>query len=119
MKIYYKVVTKSLQSAYSGVPMDLVTQYKVGEFVSSPYPETPLCVFERLHNAQSFMGFNHHIYECHIKTKLKTPWIPRSISINKLLKLIKLKKKYMDRVWKVLPIGTVCCKQVKLLKKIY
>jgi hypothetical protein len=120
-KIYYKVVTPDLRSIIINHDKTFCTQYKIGEFVSSPVPETHLCVFESLESAKNFAYSTDKIFECNIKTRIKQPWIPwSSEDLPKLLLHIRLKKKFLrcDLVDRHLPMGTVCCKQVKLLKEI-
>jgi hypothetical protein len=105
--------------------LKLSVQYKIGEFVSSSVPETPLCVFDSLMDAKGFANnySNHKIFTCEIKTKLKTPWIPffrfgTNKDLSTLLSKIRGKQKFMDYVWTTLPKGTVCVKQVKLLEEV-
>jgi hypothetical protein len=125
-KVYYKIVRDNLTSAIVW-ESNIVTQYKIGEFISSPIPETPLCVFDDLGKAKDFMEwestiskFSHRLFTCKIKTKLKSPWIPNYLSINEILEKMKLKKRFLcnNLVRVRLPSGTVCCKQVKLLEEV-
>ena len=129
-KIYYKVVTPSLKSAWVS-HTGLTTQYKIGEFVSSPTPETPLAVFETFKAAKNFkqinLLFTAKIFKCNIKDKTKKPWLPgrtgivygsQEKNLRKIISLIKAKKKFMHLVCENLPNGTVTCKQVKLLEEI-
>lgn len=127
MRKYYKVVTHDLQSAFVTNPI-IKTQYKLGEFVSSPFPETPLAVFTILENALAFKnvycGPSYKIFECEIKNRTKIPWLPGNslmISIpyiSKIVTSIKKKKKYINLVCRNLPSATITCKQVKLIKEI-
>ena len=120
-KIYYKVVTHDLKSAIIHSNKVFCTQYKIGEFVSSPVPETHLCVFGSLKAAQHFSSGRDKLFECHINTRVKQVWIPwGATDLPKLLSRIRSKKRYLqcDMVDFNLPNDTVCCKQVKLLKEI-
>ena len=124
-KIYYKVTTYKLRSIICSDP-SLITQYKIDEFVSSPVPETPLCVFETIEDAKKFCdrcGLRPKIFKCEIKTKLRKRWIPfiireSTFDLSSILRKIKNKKRFMDYVWTTFPEGTVCAKQVKLLEEI-
>jgi hypothetical protein len=120
-KIYYKLVNDDLRSVIIKKP-HLVTQYKIGEFVSSPIPETPLCVFETFSYANNFKNCEclrgAKIFKCEIKTKLVRPWIPRYSTLNRILKLMKNKQKFLQIACRNLPSGTICCKQVKLLEEV-
>jgi hypothetical protein len=125
-KIYYKVTTGDLKSIVLYYDTRLSTQYKLNEFVSSPIPETPLSVFDTLDSAKGFCRprvTRYKIFKCEIKHRLKTPWIPHFMyhsetKLKDLLNRIKNKKKYLDMVWTILPMGTVSCKQVKLLEEV-
>jgi hypothetical protein len=124
-KTYYKVTTENLKSMIDN-ELKLSVQYKIGEFVSSSVPETPLCVFDNFRCAKRFAnnyGTEYKIFTCEIKTKLKTPWIPffrfgTNKNLSTLLSKIRGKQKFMDYVWTILPKGTVCVKQVKLLEEV-
>ena len=126
-KTYYKVLSLDLRSIITDAH-HLITQYKIGEFVSSPEPMTPLCVFSSLYEARSFaqsITRRFIIYKCEIKNKYRKPWIPwlgNSASLKKdIQKLVKLKKQHKKFIYLVhedLPYGTVCCGQVKLIKQV-
>ena len=133
MKTYYKVLSHGLLSATTDAD-HLVTRYKVGEYVSSPEPLTPLCVFDDLECAKSFANQMkaNYVYSCSIKGKYKKPWIPwfpytkrenlgvssLKEAIDYLVSLKKRKKKFLYLTECHLPSGTVCCSQVKLIKQI-
>jgi hypothetical protein len=125
MKTYFKVLTTDLRSCIISNSR-FATQYKIGEFVRSPIPETPLCVFTSKKLAQKFayanIGTSYKIYSCHIKGKCPKPWVLfncNEMNILKIKKLVKSKCKYMNHVdTSFLPSGTVCAKQVKLLEEI-
>lgn len=127
-KTYYKVVKHYFVSARS--PQQV--QYKVGEFVKSKYEGTPLCVFDTLKNAKRFREYPfEHIYECEVKGIYRKPWIPyynwsnkalENISCRNFLSIIsdriKRHKKISHLVHTQLPQGTVCVREVKLLRKV-
>ena len=128
MKTYYKVVKYDFASARS--PQQV--QYKVGEFVRSSFQGTPLCVFDSLENAKCFREYGfEHIYECEVKGIYRKPWIPYYNWSNKELEVIryynflpticdriKRHKKISHLVHTNLPEGTVCVREVKLMKKV-
>ena len=120
-KIYYKVVTPSLKSVIMSCNK-FTTQYKIGEFVSSPYPKTPLCVFKDLadveHFTSTYLWEGYKIFTCEIENKYRKPWIPYDCSLNYILELIAKKKRYIHLVYTLLPLGTICCKKVKLLEEV-
>lgn len=127
MRKYYKVTSKNLQSIVMNDDTELSTQYKVGEFVSSPIPETPLLVFKSLKDAKDFVrGYwytDYKIFECQIKNRVRIPWVPDFKTfhddIPKLLKLIKNKKKFLHILDLTgFPKGTVAAKRVKLIKEV-
>jgi hypothetical protein len=124
MKTYYKIVKPDLKSIIIN-DKRLTTQYKIGEYVSSPIPETPLAVFSRIGDVRGFIISQlaprpYRVFECKIKTKLKIAWLPTLSNIDRILKLIKNKKKYLrySLMKSYIPWGTVCCKQVMLTKEI-
>jgi hypothetical protein len=127
-KTYYKVTNQNLMSAFV-YDTKLCTQYKIGEFVSSPIPETPLCVFRDYEKALTYIvtSFPTHyknpfkIFECKIKNKYKNLWLPPSCNPESdqfkiMLKLIKSKKKFLHTTALILNTNMICCKEVKLTK---
>lgn len=131
-KTYYKVVKYDFVSARS--PQQV--QYRVGEFVTSKFRGTPLCVFDTLENAKYFREYSYeyhyeYIYECEVKGIYRKPWIPyynwsnkalENISCSNFLSIIsdriKRHKKISHLVHTDLPQGTVCVREVKLLRKV-
>lgn len=122
-KKYYKLVTNGLWSCWITNPC-LATRYKIDEFVESPVRGTPLCVFESLQQAEEFrnsvfLSTKYPIYECEVKGIKKSQWIPLITYLPYLTKILKNKKKLNeDMVSRNLPFGTICCREVKLIKKV-
>jgi hypothetical protein len=131
-KKYYKVVNMGLKSFWVR-DTRVQTQYKIGEFVSSPIEGSPLAVFDTLEHAKEFVlglpSDNAYIYECEIKNKYKNTWLPGNYRdmndtsydrLLKILKYIKNRRKYTYLVPNLnLPDGSITCKQVKLIKRVY
>lgn len=119
-KIYYKVTDLNMCSRVMHTT-DFCTKYKIGKFVSSPVPKTPLCVFETIYQALTF-GYdrNSRIFKCKIKGKRRRAWIPNRHNIDNILKLIKNHKKIYSSglIDTVLPYGTVSCTSVKLIEEV-
>lgn len=126
-KKYYKVVNSNLKSVWVNTS-DLVTQYKVGEWVTAKIPMLPMAVFSDLISARIFINDNAlwgaRIFECEIKNKTKTPWLPSTTRypsmyfLKRILRRMQSKHIFMDLVTKLLPGGTVTCKKVKLIREI-
>jgi len=136
MKTYYKVLKYDYASARSSYAI----QYHLGEFVKAEYEGTPLCVFDSLENARLFHANGvERIYECEVKGIYRKPWIPfyttavgdiiektskqswlyGYYNIPKLISdKIKQHKKISHLVHTNLPKGTVCVREVKLVKKV-
>jgi hypothetical protein len=124
-KTYYKVTNAYLKSFIVQIP-EFITQYKIGEFVSSPIDGTPLAVFTSLSQARRWAGATGRIFECKIKNKSRKSWLPGrsfqtslSPKINALLTAMRQKKKYLKFAITVLPRNTVTCKSVMLTREIY
>jgi hypothetical protein len=125
VKVFYKVLMPDLTSTQRH-DLNLVTKYKIGEFVCSPEPLTPLCVFKSLRLARKFrecQSLEYIIYECEIKNKYRIPWIPYKWDNKRVaLDIVRLKKQHKSiegLVYTSLPNGTVCCGQVKLIKQVF
>jgi len=130
---YYKVVKPNLQSAWVD-NSELITQYKVGEFVNPKYSRCKLLCFNTLLNAKNFRNNwcdnSYPIYECEVKnpkTKGFVPYIEYH-SFNKLhekyskldniqlaLYLLKNKEKCIEYFCKRLSNGTIFCDAIKLI----
>jgi hypothetical protein len=131
MKKYYKVVKNNLKSAYIE-DKRLVTQYKTGEWVTSPIPVTPLAVFTSLDSAKDFRRFvscfnsGVKIFECEVSGRTKVPWLLGTSRLfyngwllDSIIERAKKHKRYMYLVPQTdLPENTITCKKVKLVKEI-
>ncbi len=129
MKKYYKVVSTELQSATARYYTKLRVQYVIGKFVRAPF-DSGLFVFDSLDNAQIFINGLYSltfldIYEVEVKDPIKILfhfnrssliWVAEVVNI---LKRKKNKKKYLDMIDdRSPPLGTLCFKQVKLIRRV-
>jgi len=126
--MFWKVVAdrSSVDGRISSVISFFSVDYKVGEFVASPWVGTPLCVFDNLKDASNFAEkWHHQLYTCEIRGRFRKPWVPWSqggnavVLMNTICDLIRRKKKHVHLGYHKLPKGTVCVREVKLLERVF
>ena len=118
--MYYKVVTVGLRSIVI-YEHDLVTQYRVGEFVYPQLEHSKLFVFKDLHAAQTFASIELGVvYECEVKNPSKFGFCSIFIRTSYILKGWKLRrqKKKFSNLQGRAPDGTVYAGAVKLVKEV-
>ncbi len=127
---YYKLVTPELESITKEElrsNTEFIIQYKVGQFVRGKW-NSGLYVFTSLEEAQRFRQsygcyVSGHIYEAECEQPTKILLFYYQGILIRVFKRRKNKKKYTHLIGKhnyydIIPAGTKCFKQVKLLKRV-
>ena len=129
VKIYYKVVTLNLKSAFVSSVPELSVQYKINKWVYPNVNNSCLMVFDNLNNARLFrerLNIGLVIYQCEIvKTRKRKPpfcMVGYPYIYFNLQYMLRLKRMHKRcEIWpidNIPPKNTIFCDSVKLLRKV-
>ncbi len=130
--MYYKIVNVSLKSIVGWSLGKLCTQYRIGEFVEGSL-DSGLFVFDSLESIEKFKNEygsyeDYPVFEVEVKQEVNPQFIflkglrwslEVEPTITKMLTQHKQKKRFKYLINnEVMPTGTKCFKEVKLVRKV-